>query len=171
MLFPDADNLATPPSSIRTTAPRYRMRVHSNLSHRWTAAEMALRRPAPTWFATIYKKAVRPKPSRRSAERALKHAEAPAAPPANDRHTYSSRPAAFPASSTSPDCSTSAWAARPVRSESKPNSRPRPRLSPSATAFNFAMRDNRAQIQTAKSIGRVLRNAPERETLGTHEIP
>jgi len=74
----DADNLATPAQLKSERLLRdIRMRVHSNLSHRWTVAEMAAFGDLhPTWFATIYKKQFGLSPVDDLLNARLKHAEA-----------------------------------------------------------------------------------------------
>lgn len=54
-----------------------RMRVHSDLSHRWTVPEMAaLANLHPTWFATVYTKQFGASPISDLLNARLKHAEA-----------------------------------------------------------------------------------------------
>jgi len=74
----DVDNLSTPAQLKSERLLRdIRMRVHSNLSHRWTVQEMAaFGNLHPTWFATVYKKQFGLSPVDDLLNARLKHAEA-----------------------------------------------------------------------------------------------
>lgn len=74
----DLDNTLTPAQRRQERTLRdIRMRVHSNLAHRWTVAEMAaLGQMHPTWFATIYAQQFGESPVNDLLDARLKHAEA-----------------------------------------------------------------------------------------------
>jgi len=74
----DLDNTLTPTQRRQERVLRdIRMRVHSNLAHRWTVAEMAaMGNMHPTWFATVYTQQFGESPGNDLLDARLKHAEA-----------------------------------------------------------------------------------------------
>jgi len=74
----DLDNGLTPAQRrMERTLRDIRMRVHSDLAHRWTVAEMAtLGNMHPTWFATVYTQQFGQSPINDLLDARLVHAEA-----------------------------------------------------------------------------------------------
>jgi len=74
----DLDSTLTPAQRrMERTLRDIRMRVHSDLAHRWTVAEMAaLGNMHPTWFATVYTQQFGQSPINDLLDARLVHAEA-----------------------------------------------------------------------------------------------
>ena len=77
-LISDMESSLSPAQQkLERTLRDVRMRVHSNLAHRWTVPEMAaLGNLHPTWFATVYTKQFGISPIDDLLNARLKHAEA-----------------------------------------------------------------------------------------------